>query len=203
MHTLGVEGNYLQSKSEVYREIATLPENTIAFLKAYLFNHRFSVLTCSAQTVNRFFFFLCVKGSIDLNVPLRNNARRRVRACVYTALERKTAPRLIRRGSAATDGLFAYFTSRDFNSVYQYECSTEKWEQLPSCPYKNSGLVIIDRELTAVGGWDGSRRTNKLYTLRQRKWVEKYPPMNTARSYTAVVTTSDGEYIIPHCDWGR
>ena len=102
----------------------------------------------------------------------------------------------MRRGSATTDGRFAYFTPSDSNSVYQYECGTEKWEELPSCPYRDSGLVIIDRELTAVGGLDGSRRTNKLYTLRQRKWVEKYPPMNTARSHTAIVSTSDGEYLI-------
>ena len=106
------------------------------------------------------------------------------------------------RGSATTDGRFAYFTPSVSYSVYQYECSTEKWEELPSCPYENSGLVIIDRELTAVGGRDGSHDTNKLYTLRQRKWVEKYPPMNTARSDTAVVSTSDGEYLIVIGGWG-
>ena len=104
---------------------------------------------------------------------------------------KETAPCEMFRGSSTTDGRFAYFTS-----VYQYECSTEKWEELPSCPYRNSGLVIIDREVTAVGGRGGSRCTNKLYTLRQRKWVEKYPPMNTACSHTAVVSTSDGEYLI-------
>ena len=110
---------------------------------------------------------------------------------------KKTAPRAMSRGSSTTDGRYAYFTPSDSTSVYQYECSTEKWEELPSCRHQNSGLVIIDRELTAVGGVDdGSRRTNKLYTLRQREWVEKYPPMNTARSDTAVVSTSDGEYLI-------
>ena len=106
---------------------------------------------------------------------------------------KKTAPCGMRRGSATTDDRYAYFTLHHSNSVHQYECSTEKWEQLPSCPYRDSGLAIIDRELTAVGG---SRYTNKLYTLRQRKWVEKYPPMNTARSSPAVVSTSDGEYLI-------
>ncbi|CAI8044495.1 hypothetical protein GBAR_LOCUS24675, partial [Geodia barretti] len=100
---------------------------------------------------------------------------------------KETAPREMFRGSATTDGTFAYFTPRYSNSVYQYECSTEKWEELPSCPYQDSGLVIIDRELTAVGGRDGSHRTSKLYTLRQRKWVEKYPPMNTGPSRSAVV----------------
>ena len=109
---------------------------------------------------------------------------------------KKTAPCRMRRGSATTDGRFAYFTPRGSTSVYQYECGTEKWEELPSCSYENSGLVIIDGKLTALGGYDGSRRTNKLYTLRQRKWVEKYHPMNTARSSPAVVSTSDGEYLI-------
>ena len=110
---------------------------------------------------------------------------------------KKRAPCVMSRGSATTDGGFAYFTSRGSTSVYQYEYSTEKWEELPACLYQNSELVVIDRELTAVGGWDGSYpSTNKLYTLRQREWVEKYPPMNTARSSPAVVSTSDGKHLI-------
>ena len=69
--------------------------------------------------------------------------------------------------------------------------------QLPSCPYYNSGLAIIDSELTTVGGWVGAGHpTNKLFTLRQGKWVEVYPPMNTVCSHHAVVSTSDGDYLI-------
>ena len=109
---------------------------------------------------------------------------------------KKRAPCGMARGSATTDCGFAYFTPDGSTSVYQYEYSTEKWEELPACPHQNSGLVVIDRELTAVGGRDGSHRTNKLYTLRQRKWVEKYPPMNTVRSFPAVVSTSDGKHLI-------
>ena len=100
------------------------------------------------------------------------------------------------RGSATTDGQFAYFTSDVFTSFYRYEWRGDKWEELPSCPHSESGLVIIDGKLTAVGGLDGSLRTNKLFTLRQKKWVEEFPPMNTARSSPAVVSTSDGEYLI-------
>ena len=48
-----------------------------------------------------------------------------------------------------------------------------------------------------MGGEDGADRpTNKLFTLRQGKWVEVYPPMNTARCSPAVVSTSDGDYLI-------
>ena len=100
------------------------------------------------------------------------------------------------RGSATTDGRFAYFTP-DSTLLYQYEYSTEKWSDLPPCPYPNSGLAIIDSELTTVGGRDDSFQfTKKLFTLRQRKWVEKYPPMNTALDRLAVVSTSDGDYLI-------
>ena len=68
--------------------------------------------------------------------------------------------------------------------------------ELASCRYRDSGLAIIDSELTTVGGADGVGHTNKLFTLRQGKWVEVYPPMNTARFYPAVVSTSDGDYLI-------
>ena len=101
------------------------------------------------------------------------------------------------RGSAATDGRFAYITPVDSTSFYKYECSTEKWTELPSCPYENSGLAIIDSKLTTVGGWEyGAGLTNKLFTLRKWKWFEVYPPMNTAHSSPAVVSTSDGDYLI-------
>ena len=109
---------------------------------------------------------------------------------------KKTAPRRMTRGSATTDGRFTYFTPAGYTSVYRYEWRREKWEELPSCRYPDSGLVIIDGKLTAVGGERWSRNIDKLLTLQQRKWVEKYPPMNTARRSPAVVSTSKRECII-------
>ena len=100
------------------------------------------------------------------------------------------------RGSATSDLQYAYLIPYGSHSAYRYEWSTEKWDELPPCPYSNSALVIIDGALTAVGGEDGSRFTNKLVTLRQRRWVEELPSMKTARSSTAVVSTSDGEYVL-------
>ena len=99
------------------------------------------------------------------------------------------------RGSATTAHQFAYFTSYGSDSVYSYEWNTEQWNILPSCPYCNCALVIMDGTLTTVGGRDYGY-TNKLFTLRQRQWVEEYPPMNTARSSPAVVSTFGGDYII-------
>ena len=112
----------------------------------------------------------------------------------------KTAPCGMRRGSAVTDHRFAYFAPDGSNTVYKYEWMTEKWKKLPSCPYHKCALAFIAGELTALGG--GKRRmyshsySNKLFTLRRKKWVEEYPPMNIARSSPAVVSTCDGDYII-------
>ena len=105
---------------------------------------------------------------------------------------KKRAPYRIVRGSATTDHQFAYFTPGS-TSV---EWNTEQWKELPACPYVYSALVIIDSELTTVGGGSGSNCTNKLFTLRQGQWVEEYPPMKTARSSPAAVSTSDSDYII-------
>ena len=111
--------------------------------------------------------------------------------------KKKTAPRGMKRGSATTDDQFAYFTPYDYNLVYRYKWSTEKWEELPPSPYDNPKLVIIDGELTAVGGREGFYRcTDKLFTLRQDQRVKHYPPMNTAHSSPAVVSTSDDNYIV-------
>ena len=107
--------------------------------------------------------------------------------------KKKTAPHGMRRGSATTDDQFAYFTPNDSNSVYRYQWSTEKWEKLPPSPCRDSGLVIINGELTAVGGYSFNY---KLFTLQQGRWVEHYPPMNTGRYSPAVVRTSDGNYIV-------
>ena len=117
-------------------------------------------------------------------------------------------PRKLYRGSATTDDEFGYFTTGGSNTVYSYELKTKEWGLLPPCPYIDSSLVTIDGALTAVGGsGDDGSFTDKLFTLRRNKWVEEFPPMNTACSDSAVVSTSEGKYIIviggytgPH-DW--
>ena len=99
------------------------------------------------------------------------------------------------RGSATSDNKYAFFTSSGSTSIHRYEWSTEYWLQLPSSPYRDAGLVIIDGELTTVGGCDNFLGTNTLLTLRQNQWVEEYPHMKTARSQAAVANTSNGNYI--------
>ena len=96
----------------------------------------------------------------------------------------------MRRGSAAANHNYAYFTPYWSNEVYRYTISTDEWLRLPPCPHSSSALVIIDNELTAVGGYSGGNDTDKLLTLRQGRWVEEYPPMSIARCSAACVGIS-------------
>ena len=113
--------------------------------------------------------------------------------------QKKTAPvpRSMSRGSATAYNQFAYFTPDNSDSVYGYEWSTDRWEDLPKSPCCNSGLVVIDGALTTVGGQDASdfTCTAKLFTLVMGRWVEYYPPMNTGRFSPAALSTADGNYI--------
>ena len=110
--------------------------------------------------------------------------------------QKKTAPCEMYRGSATADQNITFCSPDDSNSIYCYQLRDNKWNVLPSCPFASSGLVIIHGVLTAVGEWYGPRRiTNKLCTLRQSKWVEEFPPMNTARYSPAVVRTVDGQHM--------
>ena len=106
------------------------------------------------------------------------------------------------RGSAITNSGFVYFAPSDITSIYQMELGSDNWKTLRSCPYRNSALVVIDSELTTVGGWYRFF-TKKLLTLRRRKWVEVYPPLITARSSPAVVYTSNGQHLIVIGGLGR
>ena len=99
------------------------------------------------------------------------------------------------RGSATSDHQYVYFAPQKSNSLYRYQWSTGKWDQLPPSPYHDSGLVVIDGELTTVGGEDEPHHSSKLFTLRKYIWVEHYPSMNIARSKAAVVCSSDEKYV--------
>ena len=99
------------------------------------------------------------------------------------------------RGSAVVDHNFAYFTPAGSYNVYRCTISTDEWLSLPPCPHFDSALVIIDNELTTVGGYSGGNCTNKLFTLRQGQWVEEYPPMGRGRSRAACVGISNVDHM--------
>ena len=73
------------------------------------------------------------------------------------------------RGSAATDHNMVYVTSQSTNKIYQYHVRDDKWKKLPSSPYGDSGLVVRDNTLVAIGGEQNYYSMKKVFSLRGKK----------------------------------
>ena len=71
------------------------------------------------------------------------------------------------------------------DNVYAFDTTNSLWSQLPNCPTHDCPSVIIDNLLTLIGGNQGSRVTNKLFSLTgegsRRRWCEIFLPMPTKR----------------------
>ena len=96
------------------------------------------------------------------------------------------------RGAAVVHGNTAYF-SEGYN-VYSYTLSQDKWTKLKQCDYQSFSMAVINNQLTTIGGLDCiATTTNTLLCLlrssSEMKWEELLPPMPTARSWSAAVTT--------------
>jgi hypothetical protein len=90
------------------------------------------------------------------------------------------------RGAACAGGTVAYFNTAGTSNIYCYDYLSKQWTELPAHPGDFMGkfaLVVVSDLLTSIGGTN----SNKLFTFNGKKWVEKYPPMSTKRSWPAAV----------------
>ncbi len=103
----------------------------------------------------------------------------------------RNAPAGMVRGSTAVDvnNGKAYFSWR--HDVYEYNARQRQWMYLQKCPSSWASLVMVNGELTAVGGALRCRATNILFSLTrtegEQTWYEHYPPMPTKRRSAAVI----------------
>ena len=109
--------------------------------------------------------------------------------------EGKKAPEVMFRGAAVADGNTVYVRAGGSYNVYSCQITSDGllWSTLPDSRYMYFGLAIIDGLLTCVGGYNHTVPTDTLRSLTgeggKRQWSEVFPPMPTARSVTASVTT--------------
>ena len=111
------------------------------------------------------------------------------------------APEKMARGSAVLDGKIAYFNPGGSSHVHGFDSETESWYRLPDCPcYTDFSLAVVNRKLTAVGGFQGwwaNEPTNTLLSLvenGEKKWEKLFPPMPTKRHSTSAVCS--GRHLI-------
>ena len=122
--------------------------------------------------------------------------------------EGKRAPEVMTRGAAVVHGNTVYINSGGSHKVYSCQMTSELlWSTLPDSHYRWFCLAVIDGLLTCVGGCSGGSHTNTLHSLteggRKRQWSEVFPPMPTARSETASVTTEQALVVAGGCDGGK
>ena len=92
----------------------------------------------------------------------------------------KKAPcRMNRSTDAVVDGSVAYFNQAWSRKLYAYDSTTDTWSRLPDCRTEHSTLAMVNGLLTTVGG----ENSNKLFSLRGRKWIDVFPPMTTRRCW--------------------
>ena len=112
--------------------------------------------------------------------------------------EGKKAPEEMYRGVAVVVRNTVYINRGGSNKVYSCQISSgdQQWSTLPDSRYYYFSLAVIDSLLSSIGGGNDQYRgprTNTLLCLtgegRERQWSEVFPPMPTARSSHASVTT--------------
>ena len=112
--------------------------------------------------------------------------------------EGQKAPFANKRWSdAIVDGNRVYFLAAS-NCLWAYDISDKRWSKHSRAPYDCCSLAVLNSLPTTVGG---SLPTNKLMSLTERKWIEKFPPMPTKRYFVTAVCT--GTALIVAGGWGE
>ena len=94
------------------------------------------------------------------------------------------------RGAVCTMGNAAYFNPIVSCHIFYYDYHVKQWVELPQCSSLNFAFVVINDQLTTVGGFD----SNKLFGYSEGVWKETFPPMSTNREFPAAVCT--GHYVV-------
>ena len=70
-----------------------------------------------------------------------------------------------------------------YNHVYVYNIHTDQWDRLPPPKQYMGRLQVINDQVTVIGGRDRAtkKRTNRVTTFSNDKWIQYYPNMLKAR----------------------
>ena len=117
--------------------------------------------------------------------------------------EGKRAPEKMMRGSVTVRGNVAFFRPSGSRKIYSCQVTSrgQQWSALPDSKYENFSLAVVTDQLTTVGGMitETQSSTSSLLSLTvkgwRKQWSEVFPPMPTARSGAAAVST-EGALIV-------
>ena len=91
-------------------------------------------------------------------------------------------------GSIAVNGSTVYLSSKYSNTIYEFNSDKRAWVSSIKCDRKSFALVVMNGDLTLVGGRSLGDSSSSLKTLTSfaktrsgMKWIRKYPPMLESR----------------------
>ena len=106
-------------------------------------------------------------------------------------------PANIYRGDTVINGSKVYFKS--FRNVYAYDFRSYQWESFSDCVPLFSSMAVVRGLPTVIGGKQSaqSKTEKRLVSLtRNGEWVERFPPMPTARCYSAAISTDNHLIVV-------
>ena len=110
--------------------------------------------------------------------------------CITELSWRTSEQTMVEWDSITNDDNVIYY--QYYKKIYSHNRSNNKWSELPDSPHSYCSLVVIDHKLTTIGGYEGL--TNKLFSLSNMSWNERFPSMPTKRQQASALCT--GTYLI-------
>ena len=106
------------------------------------------------------------------------------------------APCEMASGSATAIGEVVYVQPWGSSKVYSFDFSGKRWVELADCQKRESSLVTVKGQVTAVGGCTDTEDFDTLINLEMRsrgrsRWVVKLKNMPTKRYSTAAVSNEE------------
>ena len=106
-------------------------------------------------------------------------------------------PANIYRGDMVINGSKVYFKS--FRNVYTYDFQSFQWESFSDCVPLFSSMAVVRGLPTVIGGKQSAQsKTEKrlISLMRNGEWIERFPPMPTARCYSAAISTDNHLIVV-------
>ena len=89
------------------------------------------------------------------------------------------------------ENLYCCHNSVKSTEVLTFNSKTGQWKIAPRCAKYYFSIVVVNGQLTAVGGEDSGKSTNTLLSLKlDQKWAKQFPPMKYCRNGPAVAVTN-------------
>ena len=81
-------------------------------------------------------------------------------------------------------------SDHDRCTVMELDLQRDEWTKLPQCSVKWFAMTSFANQLVLIGGYDPvtQKPTNQIAVFTSGRWINPYPPMNTARSSSTAVS---------------